>query len=317
VTDKELYEFEVYKEERLDKFLAESHPELSRSYLKKLIEEGFVRVDGKEVRKPSKKLKKGQRVLLEVPPPPPLELKPEEIPIEVIYEDDELAVVVKPCGLVVHPSPGHESGTLVNALLYRFKKLSSEGGPARPGIVHRLDRQTAGLMVVAKTDRAHRELARQFKERETEKYYKVLVQGLVKDDYLKVDAPIGRHPYERKKFSVRPGGKEALTEARVLERFPKSNATLLEARIHTGRTHQIRVHFSSLGHPVLGDKTYGFKSSAVKGVDEELLKGCNMLVAYRLGFKHPVTGKRMLFEIPEPEPFKTVLRELREFNREG
>jgi len=314
----ERVEFEVRKGgERLDRFLAESYPDLSRSYIKKLIEEGFVFVEGKEVKKPSRKLKAGERVLLEVPPPPELKLEPENIPIEVIYEDEELAVVVKPCGLVVHPSPGHSSGTLVNALLYRFNALSSEGGKVRPGIVHRLDKETAGLMVVAKTDKAHRELSKQFKERKTEKFYRVLVQGIVEKEHGLIESPIGRHPLHRKKFAVVEGGREAKTEFWRLKTFPKAGATLLKVKIYTGRTHQIRVHLSSIGHPVLGDKTYGFKTSKLRGVPPQLLEGCNMLVAYKLSFFHPVRGHKLSFEIEDPEPFRSVLKALEEFDGKG
>jgi len=291
---------------RLDKFLAESYGELSRSFLKKLIEEGYVYVNEEQVKKPSKKLKEGDNVTLLIPEPEELRVEPENIPLEIIYEDDYVAVVVKPCGLVVHPSPGYTSGTLVNALLYHLKNLSSIGGVERPGIVHRLDKETAGLMVVAKNDYAHRELVRQFQERRTVKFYKVLVSGLVPRDYDIIEMPIGRHPKERKKFSVREEGKEAKTEFWVLRRFERLRVTLLRVRIHTGRTHQIRVHFSHLGFPVLGDKTYGFKSSSLPKELISLMGKCNMLIAYKLGFFHPKSGKFMEFEIDDPEPFRSV-----------
>ena len=291
---------------RLDKFLSESYKEFSRSYIKKLIEEGFVLVNDEVVKKPSRKLREGDRVTLLVPEPEELKVEPENIPIEIIYEDKDIAVIVKPCGLVVHPSPGYTSGTLVNALLYHIKDLSSIGGVERPGIVHRLDRETAGVMVIAKKDVAHRELVKQFQERKTEKFYKVLVKGLVKKDYGIIDTPIGRHPYDRKRFSVREEGKEALTEYWVLKRYERFEITLLKVKIHTGRTHQIRVHFSSIGHPVLGDTTYGFKRTSVPKELLELMGECNMLVAYHLGFYHPTTGEWLTFEIEEPETFRSV-----------
>lgn len=303
----EVLEFKVEKEEeRLDKFLAKAYPELSRSYIKKLIKEGFVYVNGEEVKKPSRKLKEGESVILHVPEPQPLEVKPENIPLKIIYEDKDIAVIEKPCGLVVHPSPGYTSGTLVNALLYHIKDLSSIGGVERPGIVHRLDKETAGVMVIAKNDTAHRNLVKQFQERKTEKYYKVLVKGLVKKDYGIIDTPIARHPVDRKRFWVREEGKEALTEYWVLKRYEKFEITLLKVKIYTGRTHQIRVHFSSIGHPVLGDTTYGFKRTSVPKELLEIMKDCNMLIAYHLGFYHPVNGNWLVFEIEEPETFRSV-----------
>jgi len=312
----ETLEFEVSEEHqgrRLDLFLSIAYPELSRSYLKRLVEEGFVCVEGDVVRKPSRKVRRGERVTLSVPEPEPLEAEPEEIPLEIVYEDEDIAVVIKPCGLVVHPSPGHTSGTLVNALLYHLKSLSSIGGRERPGIVHRLDRETAGLMVVAKNDAAHRGLVEQFARRETEKLYRVLVQGLVEEEHFTVELPIGRHPVSRKRFSaLREGGKPARSEFWVLERFRSVEVTLLRARIYTGRTHQIRVHLSARGHPVLGDRVYGFKRKRLPQDLTELMGECNMLVAFRLGFSHPRSGERLVFEIEDPEPFRSVLRRLRE-----
>ncbi|AAC07603.1 RluA family pseudouridine synthase [Aquifex aeolicus] len=309
----EVLEFKVEgEEERLDKFLARAYPDFSRSYIKKLVKEGLVYVNGEEVRKPSRKLREGERVILHVPEPEPLDVKPENIPINIIYEDEDIAVVEKPCGLVVHPSPGYTSGTLVNALLYHIKDLSSIGGVERPGIVHRLDKETAGVMVIAKNNTAHRNLVRQFQERKTEKFYKVLVKGLVKKDYGAIDTPIARHPVDRKRFWVRKEGKEALTEYWVLKRYEKYEITLLKVKIHTGRTHQIRVHFASIGHPVLGDRTYGFKSSSVPKELLSLMGECNMLIAYHLGFYHPTKGEWMVFEIEEPETFKSVYSWLEE-----
>ena len=314
----EVLEFEVSGESpgmRLDQFLSHSYREFSRTYIKRLIEEGFVFVNSREVRKPSYRVKKGDRVVLHIPEPEPVTIEPENIPLQILYQDEEIAVIVKPCGLVVHPSPGHTSGTLVNALLYHLGNLSSEGGLERAGIVHRLDKETSGLMVVAKTDRAHRELTNQFARRQTLKLYRALVSGVVERDHFKIDAPIGRHPVDRKKFTVHGvAGRYARTEALVLERFEKIGVSLLKLRIYTGRTHQIRVHLSSIGHPVLGDGTYGFKKRSFPRELIELMGECNMLVAYRLGFRHPAKEQWLEFEIDDPEPFSTVLAKIRELN---
>ncbi|MFN4319276.1 MAG: RluA family pseudouridine synthase [Aquificaceae bacterium] len=302
--------FEVQEEDegtRLDQFLAKVYPDFSRSYHQRLIEEGYVYLEGRATKKASKRLKAGQRVELLLPEPEPLEVLPENIPLNIIYEDEHILVLVKPCGLVVHPSPGHTSGTLVNALLYHVKSLSSIGGVERPGIVHRLDKNTMGLMVVAKTDKAHQSLSEQFKERRVEKLYKALVKGLPEKDYYMIEAPIGRHHIDRKRFAIREEGKLAKTEAWVLERFYRQGIALLEVKIHTGRTHQIRVHLSSLGFPILGDTTYGFKRSSVdKGLLEKM-GDCHMLLSYRLGFEHPTEKRWMSFQINYPKPFEDVL----------
>ncbi len=304
----ETLSFEVQEEGlRLDQFLARVYPDFSRSYYQTLIEEGYVYVDGQAVKKPSKRLKVGQLVELFVPEPEPLDVLPENIPIEIIYEDDHLLVLKKPCGLVVHPSPGYTSGTLVNALLYHVKNLSSLGGVQRPGIVHRLDKNTMGLMVVAKTDTAHRILSEHFKERRVEKLYKAIVKGIPERDYYLISVPIGRHPVDRKKFTISQEGKHAKSEVWVLERFSKQGISLLKVKIHTGRTHQIRVHLSSMGFPILGDLTYGFKRSSVNKEILQAMGECHMLLSYRLAFEHP-TEKRMLsFEIEGMEPFSSTL----------
>ncbi len=309
---KEVLEFRVSEPARLDLFLSRAYPEFSRTYVKRLIEEGFVRVNGLN-RKPSHRVKEGDIVLLEIPEPEPVEVKPENIPLEVLFEDEDIAVVIKPCGLVVHPSPGYTSGTLVNALLYHIKDLSSIGGIERPGIVHRLDKETMGLMVVAKNDRAHRNLVEQFAQRKTEKFYKALVVGLIREDHLVIEKPIGRDPVYRKKFSARSErGKPAKTELWVEERLPKLNLSLLRVKIYTGRTHQIRVHLSSIGHPVVGDRTYGFKKSSVPEKVLSLLGNCNMLLAYRLGLYHPTMGMWLSFQEERVSPFLEVLREVRD-----
>ncbi len=314
----ETLEFRVLphqKDLRIDRFLALTYPELSRSYLKRLIEDGFVLVNGAEARKPSRKVREGEVVTLLVPASEPLEVKPEKIPLEVIYEDEDIAVIVKPCGLVVHPSPGYTSGTLVNALLYHIGDLSSEGGVQRPGIVHRLDKATAGLMVVAKNDHAHRNLSEQFAKRDVYKVYRALVFGIPREDHMLIDMPLGRHPYDRKKFKVSGiNSREALTEYWVLEAFEALSVSLLKVRIYTGRTHQIRVHLSSIGHPVLGDRVYGFKGRGIPRNVLRLIGECNMLVATELAFRHPSGGKAMEFSIGDPEPFGTVLQEIRDLN---
>jgi 23S rRNA pseudouridine1911/1915/1917 synthase len=307
----EILEFLVEEEDRLDRFLARSYPDFSRSYLQRLIEEGYVLVDNQVITKPSKRLQRGEKVLLLVPEPEPLEIPPENIPIRIVYEDAHLLVVVKPCGMVVHPSPGYTTGTLVNALLYHVKDLSSIGGVERPGIVHRLDKDTMGLMVVAKSDQVHRSLAEQFKERKVFKLYRAIVQGIVSWEHRVVESSIGRHPIDRKKFAVVEGGKYSKSEFFVKERFPKHNATLLEVRLHTGRTHQIRVHVSALGHPILGDRTYGFKPASVSREILELMGNCHMLLSYKLGFLHPVDNKWLEFEVEDVEPFSKVLNYLR------
>ena len=297
--------------DRLDHFLSKSYREISRSYVKKLIETGLVLVNG-QVKKASYSLKEGDIVHLNLPESEPLEVSPENIPIRILYEDEDLAVVVKPCGLVVHPSPGYTSGTLVNALLYHIKDLSSIGGIERPGIVHRLDKETMGLMVIAKRDPSHKELSRQFAERKTQKLYKALVKGIVSTPHGIIDTPIGRHPVHRKKFSTSSTTtKPAKSEFWVEETFEKEDLTLLRVKIYTGRTHQIRVHLSSIGHPIVGDTTYGFKRSSVRKEVLEALGECNMLLAYKLGFFHPSSGEWMEFEIEEIETFGRVMEIIR------
>ncbi len=310
--------FEVQEEDenlRLDQFLAKVYPDFSRSFHQRLIEEGYVYLEGGPVNKPSKRLKKGQRVELFVPEPEPLEVLPENIPLNVIYEDDHLLVLIKPCGLVVHPSPGYTSGTLVNALLYHVKSLSSIGGVERPGIVHRLDKNTMGLMVVAKSDKAHKDLSQQFKERKVEKFYKAIVKGLPQRDHYLIEAPIGRHLIDRKKFAIREEGKPAKSEVWVVERFIKQEISLLKVKIHTGRTHQIRVHLSSLGFPILGDSTYGFKRSSVDRSILFAMGECHMLLSYKLAFEHPVEKRWISFEIEEVEPFGRVLSLIKEIEK--
>ncbi len=306
----ETLSFEVEEDKegfRLDQFLSQAYPDFSRSYHQRLIEEGYVLVDGLETRKPSKRLKRASQITLLIPEPEPLEVLPENIPIDIVYEDQHILVLIKPCGLVVHPSPGYTSGTLVNALLYHVKSLSSIGGVERPGIVHRLDKNTMGLMVVAKTDMAHKGLSEQFRDRRVQKLYKAIVKGVPDWDYRNIEAPIGRHAVDRKRFTIREEGKPAKSEVWVLERFPRQDISLLKVKIHTGRTHQIRVHLSSLGFPILGDFTYGFKRNSVDLKILEVIDECHMLLSYQLAFDHPKTKEFMSFQIEDPEPFRRAL----------
>ena len=297
---------------RLDQFLAKAYPEFSRSYYQKLIKDGLVYVDEKQTKKPSAKLKENQSVRLIIPPPQRLEIEPENIPIEIHYEDQEIAVIYKPPGMVVHPSPGHTSGTLVNALLYHFENVSHYGGRERAGIVHRLDKDTAGLMVVAKSEFAHKELQKQFQERTVDKRYKAIVVGIVQKDHGLIDLPIGRSIYNRQKMgTVSTNLRDALTEYWTEKRWENHNLSLVDIKLHTGRTHQIRVHFSQIGHPLLNDRIYGFKKSSLRSdISRKLSEEMNFhaLVAYRLSFTHPRTGERLNIQLPKlPEPIESYL----------
>jgi 23S rRNA pseudouridine1911/1915/1917 synthase len=297
---------------RLDLFLASHEPTLSRSALQRLIEDGRITINGLTVR-PSQKIRPGDRILLEIPRPEPLELHAEPIPLEVMYEDEALLVLNKPAGLVVHPAPGHWSGTLVNALLHHFGSphgsLSSIGGKERPGLVHRLDKETSGVMVIAKTDHAHRALAAQFKLHSISRQYDALVWGIIKKSEGKIVLAIGRDTKERKKFSARTARpKESATAYRVIERLGKA-ATRVTLLPLTGRTHQIRVHLASLGHPVLGDPTYGGrKVRTLEGIEIPRV----MLHARLLGFVHPTTGRSLEFTAPLPPDMEMVREAMRQ-----
>jgi 23S rRNA pseudouridine1911/1915/1917 synthase len=298
---------------RLDAWLARQLPALSRSRLQALIEGGHVLLDGARARA-SARLRAGQVAHVRVPPPVAAEPQPEDIPITVVHEDAHLVVVDKPAGLVVHPSAGRPGGTLVNALLRHVRDLSGVGGVLRPGIVHRLDRGTSGLLVVAKDDGTHRSLVRQFAGRTVEKEYLALALGRPVRPRGEIDAPIGRDPVRRQRMSTRaPRGREARTSWTVEERF--DGATLLRVRIHTGRTHQIRVHLASIGHPVAGDPVYGgtrTPSSRRAEAREALLSlERPALHAARLAFTHPVSGVRLAFEAPLPADLLAVLERLR------
>jgi len=286
---------------RLDHFLQEQFASYSRTRLQEWIRGGRVSVDGRS-QKPSYCLRGGERIEVEPAEPPPLRAEPEAIPLKILYEDGDVIAVDKPAGMVVHAGAGCRSGTLVNALLHRFGKLSSAGGVLRPGIVHRLDRFTSGVILVARNDIAHRRLAEQFAHREVEKTYIALVHGAVKAERGRLDKPIARDPVRRTRMTARLGyGRTALTEYRVLKRFRAF--TLLEVRIGTGRTHQIRAHLASIGHPVAGDRLYGAPAK-VEGMPH---RERFFLHAWRVRFAQPITGEPITLESPLPPELETWL----------
>ncbi|HIQ79721.1 MAG TPA: RluA family pseudouridine synthase [Candidatus Scatavimonas merdigallinarum] len=287
---------------RIDKFLAHSLADQTRSFLVKLMEKGYVRVNGKQTDK-SDKLQEGDRVEIEIPQPVALKIEAENIPLDIVYEDEALLVVNKPQGMVVHPAAGNFDKTLVNALLYHCKgSLSGINGVLRPGIVHRIDKDTSGLLVVAKNDAAHRGLAAQIKEHSFTREYQTVVHGNIRQDTATVTAPIGRHPVDRKKMAVtQKNAKQAVTHYTVLERY--TGFTHLQVRLETGRTHQIRVHMAYIGHPVAGDPVYGPKKPA------NGLKG-QCLHAWKIGFVHPLLETYMEFTSPLPVYFTQFLQRL-------
>jgi len=282
---------------RLDVLLSEATG-LSRSRIAALMEEGLCVSGDKTCRKAGTKLPAGQKILLTVPPPRESAPQAENIPLEVLYEDTDLAVVVKPRGMVVHPAAGHPDGTMVNALLFQLDTLGGIGGELRPGIVHRLDKETSGLMLVAKNDDTQAELSRMLKDREIEKHYRALAEGRFREPEGVIDAPIDRSRKDRKKMAVDPEGRPAVTCWKVLAEGPA--CTLLDVRILTGRTHQIRVHLRSVQHPVCGDELYGF--------DRGVKVPCLMLHAFSLSFAHPRTKVKMAFQAPLPEDFLKGLK---------
>ena len=288
---------------RLDKFLSKRLPELTRSHIQKLIAEENILVNGKAV-KANFKIKAGDEVRVNVPSLAEPQIEAENIPLGIVYEDADMLVVNKPQGMVVHPAAGNYSGTLVNALMfYCGDELSGINGEKRPGILHRIDKDTSGLLLVAKSDRAHIGLSEQIKEHSLTRAYKALVHGGFAADSGVIDEPIGRHPADRKKMTVTyKNSKDAITHYNVLERFGKYS--FIECVLETGRTHQIRVHMSKHGHPIVGDKTYGVKK------EEFNLKG-QLLHAYKVGFVHPITGEYMEFTSELPDYFKKVLYKLR------
>jgi len=298
--------------DRVDRYLARAMPEWSRSFIRKLIDEGLVRFEGSPV-KPSRRVAAGESFAVEVPAPAPAEALPEGIALDILFEDEWLIAVAKPRGLVVHPAPGHPGGTLVNALLAHAGDLSGVGGVLRPGIVHRIDKDTSGVLVVAKEDRTHRELQALFKERTVEKTYLAVVVGKMEGEGV-VSKTVGRHPTDRKKMAVDvPRGRPALTRWRAVA--PLTGATLLEVGIETGRTHQIRVHLASLGHPVAGDPLYGGAARA-RGVADPVARRrlgrekTQALHAWKLAFDHPRTGERLCLVAPVPEELLALISEL-------
>lgn len=294
---------ETYMDERLDKFLSAMLPDQSRSYLQKIIKDGNVLVNG-EPKKSSYRLEDGDEVTADLPELKSPDIEPENIPLDILYEDDSILMVNKPKGMVVHPSAGHYTGTLVNAVLWHCQgQLSGINGVSRPGIVHRIDKDTTGVLVVCKNDAAHNAVAAQLKEHSITRKYRTIVHGVIKEDEGTVDAPIGRHPTERKKMaSGVKNGKRAVTHYRVLERF--QGYTYVECQLETGRTHQIRVHMASIHHPLLGDTVYG------PAKDSHHLEG-QTLHAMVLGLIHPVTGEYLEVEAPLPEYFENLLKKFR------
>ena len=291
---------------RLDRWLADAVPTLSRAKIQALIDAGHVRVDGAR-RKASHRVAPGERVDVDIPPPPPEELEPERIALTVVHEDAHVLVLDKPAGMVVHPGAGHARGTLAAAVLAHAPGTAGVGGPRRPGVVHRLDKDTSGLLVVAKTQAAYESLTAQLAARTVRRVYLAVVHGRVAAAQVLVDTPIGRDPHDRTRMAVRPAGRgrRAVTHLRVLERF--AGFTYLEARLETGRTHQIRVHLASLGHPIAGDAVYGRRRPPLPVPLEGLA-----LHAAALAFVHPVTGERLEFTAPLPPRIERLLSHLRD-----
>ena len=278
--------------ERLDVVVA-ALADVTRSRAGALIRDGLVQVGGVPQTKAGFKLREGDELRVELPEAAPARVEAQDIPLEILYQDADLAVVYKPSGMVVHPAAGNPDGTMVNALLKHLDRLSGIGGEIRPGIVHRIDKDTSGLLLVAKNDFSHASLSEQIKAHSVQRAYMAIVQGGMRESSGTVEGPIGRHPTDRKKMAIVPNGRDAVTHWRVLERL--RGATLLECVLTTGRTHQIRVHMASIGHPLLGDPLYGPRKSPCP------VTGGQLLHAFRLGFAHPRSGEQLLFEAP-PEP---------------
>lgn len=295
---------EEWIDKRIDKMLSEYFADYSRSFLKKLFDDGLITVNNKSV-KPSYKVKSADMIDISVPDPVNIDIAPENIPLDIIYEDDDIILVNKPKGMVVHPAPGHYGGTLVNGLMYHSgDSLSGINGEFRPGIVHRIDMDTTGVLVVCKNDSAHRSLSEQLHEHSITRKYYAIVHGNIQQNEGTVDAPIGRSPRDRKKMAVNTrNGRRAVTHYRVLERFG-GRYTYIECQLETGRTHQIRVHMASIGHPILGDDVYGPKKCPFKLQGQTLHAGV-------LGFIHPSTGEYIEFKADLPEYFKELLVKLR------
>lgn len=298
----EIFVGEDGTDDRIDKFLAEQCEELSRSFLQKLLKSGEISVNGQAV-KASFRLSEGDLIVFEVPETAKPEILPEPIPLDILYEDEDVILINKPKGMVVHPAAGHYSGTLVNALMYHCRdSLSGINGVLRPGIVHRIDMDTTGVIIACKNDVSHRSIAEQLKEHSITRRYQAIVHGRLKTDEGIVDAPIGRNPQDRKKMSINErNGKPAVTHYHVLNRF--RDYTHIECRLETGRTHQIRVHMASIGHPLLGDAVYGPARCPYRLEGQTLHAGV-------LGFVHPRSGEYMEFSAPLPEYFEKLLRTL-------
>lgn len=298
--------FIVKKEEennRIDSYLTKKKEELSRVAVQRLIEKEKILVNGKKT-KASYKVQENDEITMEEEVPKEIELKAQDIPVEIIYENEDMIVVNKPKGMVVHPANGNPDGTLVNAIMAICKdSLSGIGGEIRPGIVHRIDKDTSGILMVAKNDKTHIKLSEQIKNHEVKKTYIAMVRGIVKENEATINMPIGRSTKDRKKMAVNKNGKEAITHFRVIERFPKHNCTLLEVKIETGRTHQIRVHLSQIGYPIIGDGVYS------NGKNEWGIQG-QCLHAKSLQFKNPTTGEEICLEAKLPEYFQKLMEQL-------
>ena len=298
------YRFVVTEESentRIDSTLSFLLPDKSRSYIQKIIKDGAILVNGKAV-KQSYTLKAEDEIVCNIPEVKELEVEPENMDLDIVYEDSDIIIINKPKDMVVHPAPGHMSGTLVNGILYHCKDLSGINGVLRPGIVHRIDKDTTGLLIICKNDNSHNSIAAQLKEHSAERTYHAICHGVLKDDEGVIDAPLGRSANDRKKMAIVPGGKRAVTHYTVLERF--KNATYVKLNLETGRTHQIRVHMASLGHPLLGDPVYG------RG-DDKYLRFGQLLHAKTLGVVHPSTGEFIQFDSSLPEYFMEILEKLK------
>lgn len=295
---------EEHKGKRLDQYVSQEVDRLSRALVADLIKNGEIQVEGKKV-KASHRIREGDLVSVHIPPPQEVLLEPQDIPLQMVYEDRDLVIVDKPQGMVVHPAHGNWDKTLVNALLYQVQDLSGINGELRPGIVHRLDKDTSGLLVVAKNDQSHRHLAEQIKNHDFTREYTALVHGRIRENQGRIEAPIGRDPRDRKKMAVVVGGRPSITDYRALEHFV--DYTLVRCRLETGRTHQIRVHMAYLGYPVVGDPLYGPRKNAW-GLDKQVLH------ASLLTIEHPTTGEVMTFRSPLPEYFNGLLKQLTALN---
>jgi len=292
---------EEQKLERIDKLITNTGHDWSRTQVQQWIKDGNVTVNGEKI-KSNYKVEKDDRIVVTIPEPEPLEIVAEDIPLHIVYEDADVVVVNKPRGMVVHPAPGHSSGTLVNALMYHIKDLSGINGVIRPGIVHRIDKDTSGLLMVAKNDLAHESLVEQLKAKTTTRVYQGIVHGVIPHDHGTIDAPIGRDKYDRQSMTVtEDNSRDAVTHFTVLERFKQY--TFVECRLETGRTHQIRVHMKYIGYPLAGDPKYGPKNTLA--IDGQALH------AAQLGFVHPRTKEKLHFEVPMPEDMEQLLDELR------